>query len=197
MTISKAQIFNITLNILGVSTPLENADCSDSRAILLNNYYELARDYVLKDFDWNFASAYKELSLCANRDVLSQYKYCYNYPNDCICARDIFEKDDNKLQKFIISSDESGGRVILTDAKNAILRYTRRVEKEVYFSCEFSMAISYYLASLTSNVISGSLQKGEMAYEKYRALVNRAKVLNAQEGVDTLYDDNTYLEARN
>ena len=53
MTISKTQIFNIALNILGVSTPFENPNSSDNRAILLNNYYNLARDYVLKDFDWH------------------------------------------------------------------------------------------------------------------------------------------------
>ena len=64
MSLSKAQIFNISLNILGISNPLENANINDNRAILLNNYYELARDYVLKDFDWNFASTFKALTLC-------------------------------------------------------------------------------------------------------------------------------------
>ena len=87
MVTSKAQIFNITLNILGVSVPIEKADSTDNRYVLLNNYYELARDYVLKDFDWNFASTFKELSLCNindETDNFSQYKYCYSYPNNCI-----------------------------------------------------------------------------------------------------------------
>ena len=75
MTTSKAQIFNITLNILGVSMPLENANSTDNRAILLNNYYELAKDYVLKDFDWNFASAFKKLSLCTNGIKESKYAF--------------------------------------------------------------------------------------------------------------------------
>ncbi len=196
MTLSKAQIFNITLNILGVSTPLENANCADNRAILLNNYYELARDYVLKDFDWNFASTYRELSLRDGVDIINEAKYCYDYPNDCICARDVFQKGFNKLNKFLVSSLNDGQKVIYTDAPDAILRYTRRVEKEVYFSCEFCMALSYYLASLTSSVISGSVQKGELAYEKYRVLLKRAKRINAQEGADYVYDDDTYLESR-
>ncbi len=196
MTISKAQIFNITLNILGVSTPLENANCTDNRAILLNNYYELARDFVLKDFDWNFASAYKTLSLFEQDTPIKQFSCCYRYPNDCICAREVFKNNDSKLQKFVITSMDNGDKVILTNAQNAVLRYTRRVEKEVFFSCEFSMALSYYLASLTSSVLTGSLQKGEMAYEKYQKLLRHSKALNAQEGIDVIYDDNTYLEAR-
>ena len=196
MSYSKAQIFNIALNILGVSTPLENANSTDNRAILLNNYYFLARDYVLKDFDWNFASAFKELALVQKFDLIADYKYCYDYPNDCICARDLFEKGDYKIQKFTISSLESGDKVILTNVERAVLRYTRRVDKETYFSCEFSIALAYYLASLTSNVITGSMQKGESAYQKYRDILKHAKVLNADEGIEDIYNENTYLDAR-
>lgn len=176
--------------------PLENANSTDNRAILLNNYYELARDYVLKDFDWNFASTFKELALCENPISQYQYKYCYNYPNDCICARDIFQKNTFVLNKYSISSLSTGQKVILCDVENAVLRYTRRVEKEIYFSCEFAMALAYYLASLTSNVLVGSIQKGEIAYEKYNQLIKRAKVLNAQEGIETLDDELTYLDSR-
>lgn len=194
--ISKVQIYNIALNTLGVSTPLENVNLNDNKVILLNNYYNLARDYVLKDFDWNFASAYKELSLTNLSDNNSEYKYVYNYPNDCICARDIFEKGSYKLEKFSISSDISGDRVILCNLEHPILRYTRKVEKEIFYSCEFSMALAYYLASLTSNVLVGSIQKGELAYEKYKQILKRAKLLNAKEGSDFIYEDDTYLDSR-
>ena len=194
---SKSQIYNITLNILGVSNPLENSNSSDNRAILLNNYYELARDYVLKDFDWNFASTYRKLALSKEPVLNFAFKYCYDYPNDCICARDLYDSEYNKLNKFLVSSSESGQTVILCDVEDAILRYTRRVEKEVYFSCEFSFALSYYLASLTASVITGSIQKGELAFEKYKTLLKRARLLNAQEGADNISDDSTYLDSRN
>ena len=196
MTFSKAQIYNITLNILGVSMPIENTNSSDNRAILLNNYYELARDYVLKDFDWNFASAFKSLTLCEEEIQESGYEYCYDYPNDCICARDVFNKNDYVLQKFSIHSFLDGQKVILTNTQEAILRYTRRVEKEVFYSPEFKMALSYYLASLTSCVITGSLQKGELAYEKYKQILKHAKVINASEGGENLVNEMTYIDSR-
>ena len=199
MANSKAQIFNIALNILGVSNPLENANCNDNRAILLNNYYKMARDYVLKDFDWNFASTYRELSLVnvPYEDNMSRYEFVFDYPNDCLFARDIFEKGCFKLTDFGISSREDGSLVILSHCKNAILRYTRRVEKEIYFSPEFSMALAYYLASLTSNVITGSIQKGELAYQKYTKILKHAKAINASESIEEIYNTDTYLEARN
>ena len=196
MSTSKAQIFNIALNILGVSTPLENPNSNDSRAILLNNYYDLARDYVLKDFDWNFASTYKELALHNVDCEIMNYKYAFNYPNDCICARDLFLKGTLSQQKFCVSSLDNGMSVILCDCEAAILRYTKRIDKEVFFAPEFSMALAYYLASLTSNVIVGSLQKGEMAWQKYLKILSHAKVLNAYENGENIYDEDTYLKAR-
>ena len=196
MANSKAQIFNIALNILGVSNPLENANSNDNRAILLNNYYKIARDYVLKDYDWNFASTFRELAIVDEAENFSNWKYCYLYPNDCICARDIFQKGNFELQKFEVSSLPSGEKVILTDVENPVLRYTKRVEKEFYFTSEFSMALSHYLAALTSNVITGSTTKGELAYEKYIKILKRAKTLNAREGADYVYNNETYLDSR-
>lgn len=196
MTFSKAQIYNITLNILGVSTPLENANNNDNRTILLNNYYELARDYVLKDFDWNFASVFKKLSLCHKKIEESKYTYCYDYPNDCICAREIFNKNDYTIKEYSINALSDGSKVILTDTEEAILRYTKRIDKEVYYTSEFSMALSYYLASLTANVIVGSLQKGELAYEKYKQIIKHARLINASEGAEALYDNATYIDTR-
>ena len=193
---SKVQIYNIALNILGVSNPIENAQSDDNRVILLNNYYNLARDYVLKDFDWNFASTFKKLSLLNNENKLNKYEYCYNYPNDCICARDLFEEGNYTLQKYEIGTDENNKKVIFCNCNSAILRFTRRIELENLFTSEFSMALAYYLASLTSNVITGSLQKGEIAYDKYLQILKRAKVINAQEGAETLYEDTTYLDTR-
>ncbi len=197
MTQSRVQIYNITLNILGISTPLENANSNDNRAILLNNYYELARDYVLKDYDWNFASTYRKLTLSENQDNVFGYKFCYDYPNDCICARDICAEYREKNYEFKINSLQSGQKVILSDLQDAILRYTRRIEKEVFFSCEFSIALAHYLASLTSSVLTGSIQKGEIAYKKYRMLTKRAQLQNANEGADNVYENETYLDSRN
>lgn len=199
MVTSKAQIFNIALNILGVSVPIEKADSTDNRYILLNNYYELARDYVLKDFDWNFASTFKDLSLIDKDNILSNvsnYEFCYSYPNNCICARDLFIKGSYILNKFCVHCLESNEKVIFTNAPEAVLRFTRRISNENYYSPEFSMALAYYLASLTSNVVVGSIQKGELAYQKYTQLIRHAKVLNAQEGADNIYSDNTYLDTR-
>ena len=63
MAYSKIDIFNMALNHLSITAPIAtNSMNKDSRAIILNNFYETARDEVLKAFDWGFANTYKELT---------------------------------------------------------------------------------------------------------------------------------------
>ena len=181
---------------MGVSTSIENPNSTDNKAVLLNNYYTLARDYVLKDFDWNFANVFRSLALNAEVESYGKFKYCYDYPNDCICARDVFEEFSYQMQPFSIASLQNGTKVILTDIPNAVLRYTKRIENETVFTSEFSLALAYYLASLVAGVLVGSIQKGELAFEKYNKFLSHARLLNAREGLDEKISNDDYLSAR-
>ena len=58
------------------------------------------------------------------------------------------------------------------------------------------MALAYYLASLVAGVLVGSIQKGELAYEKYLKFLSRARLLNAREGLDEKISNDDYLSAR-
>lgn len=198
MTISKTTIFNIALNELGVSAPITNPDAQDdTRAIILNNFYETARDEVLKAFDWNFAEKYRVLTLRKDECLDPRYKYMYDFPDDCLSARDLFViNGDGKKKKFRLSASEDGQKVILTEHEDVILRYTRKVKKEVYFDAEYAMSLALYLAALAGNSITGSEQKTLNALKKYNERVKLAEATNAAEGQQKDEDDSTYLDAR-
>ena len=158
----------MALNELGVSAPISNADAQDdNRAIILRNFYETARDEVLKSYDWNFAEKYRILTPTDDECLDPRYKYVYDYPNDCLSAREIFEKADIDIdgldthpsgiglkKKFKLSSNEKGQKIILTNISPVVLRYTRTVDKEAFFDAEFVCALSLYLAGLTGKAIT-------------------------------------------
>lgn len=198
MTISKTTIFNMALNELGVSAPISNADAQDdSRAIILNNFYEIARDEVLKAFDWNFAEKYRVLTKTKDICLDPRFNYVYDCPADCLSAREIYlVNGDGKKKKFRLSANEQGKKVILTEHEEVILRYTRQIEKEVYFDAEYAMSLALYLAGLTGNTITGSEQKALNALRKYNERVKLGQVTNATEGQEKDEDDSTYLDAR-
>ena len=198
MTISKTTIFNMALNELGVSAPITNADAQDdTRAIILNNFYETARDEVLKAFDWNFAEKYRVLTRTKDDCIDPRYNYVYDFPDDCLSAREIYVIDgDKKKKKFRVSANEQGKKVILTEHDGVVLRYTRMVKKENFFDSEFAMSLALYLAALTGQSIIGSEQKALNALRKYNERVKLGQVANASEGQQKDEDDSTYLDAR-
>ena len=188
----------MALNELGVSAPIENANMqSDNRAIVLNNFYEVARDEVLKAFDWNFAEKYRVLTPRKDECLDPRYQYVYDFPNDCLSAREVYVYEgDKKKKKFRISANEAGDKVILVEHDKIILRYTRKVEKENFFDSEFIMSLALYLAALAGNTITGSEQKALNALRKYNERVKMGQVTNASEGQEKDEDDSTYLDAR-
>lgn len=208
MTISKTRIFNMALNELGVSAPITNAEAQDdNRAIILRNFYETARDEVLKAFDWNFADSYRILTPSTEKCLDPNYKYIYDYPNDCINAREVFEQVENAehtfeptgivlKKQFKISSNSIGQKVILANVSPAILRYTKKIEKENFFDPEFSSTLSLYLAALTGKAITGSNDKANEALNKYWNKQKLGIVANATEGQEVDEDNSTYLDVR-
>ena len=198
MTISKTTIFNMALNELGVSAPITDAKAQDdTRAIILNNFYETARDEVLKAFDWNFAEKYRVLTRTKDECLDPRFKYTYDFPDDCLSARELFLiQGDDKRKKFRLSANEKGQKVILTEHEDVILRYTRIVKNETHFDAEFAMSLALYLAALTGNCITGSEQKALNALKKYNERVKLGQATNAAEGQEKDEDDSTYLDAR-
>lgn len=198
MAISKTRIFNMALHELGVSAPISNADTQDdTRAIILRNFYDNARDEVLKAFDWNFAEKFRNLTPTTDECLDPRFQYVYDLPNDCLCAREVYIKNgDGKKKKFKISANEDGLKVILTNHKGIILKYTRRITNEAFFDAEFANALALYLASLAGQTITGSAEKVNNALKKYYDKIRLAQISNAQEGQEVDSDDTTYLDAR-
>jgi len=197
MAYSKVSIFNMALNHLSITAPIStNSMNTDSKAIILNNFYETARDEVLKAFDWGFANAYKDLTLSTEKSPNPKFPYVYDCPNDCIAARAIIDSIQGDEKKFQIITNSNGEKSFLAEIEYAKLRYTRRVEKEVFFEPEFAITLSYYLAALAGETITGQQKKADGCMQKYEWKLNKAKQLNAQEGAAEDEDNSQYYDVR-
>ncbi len=194
MAYSRVQIYNMALMHLGISASIQSTNQEDTKTRTFNRMYEIARDKVLKDFDWNFARAYRTLSSTGNTPLNTKYQYEYNYPNDCIAARVILP-EESKIN-FELCIDALGERVINTNISTVTLRYTKRVEKEAYFTPGFADALSWNLASLSAIAITGSTDKAKFALQMYTNLIQQAMVANANEGYEDKSEDAPWHDAR-
>lgn len=196
MNYTKAKIFNLSLKNLRISQSLQSAQQTDRNTVILNEYYESARDEVLKDFDWNFANAYRELTPTGNTSQNPHFIYEYDYPNDCLLAREVINGYSDGITEFEVAAAQNFQKVINTNVSPAILRYTKVVTNENFFPVEFAMALSWYLAFLAAPSISANRALQNDCLNVYSAVLRRAKTLNAQEGFLETKEDNHWMDLR-
>lgn len=200
MSYTQEAIYNLALNHLGVSAVVQNTSTISPRITVLNNQYPIAKEQVMKAFDWNFLNRFRSLTLSTESSPDPRYLYAYDYPNDCIAARYIVDSSGGEYKKFDITTASNGSKLILCNINPAILCYTRSITAKVpesFFSSEFVTALSFYLAYLCADSITGSSNKKQLCYQGYMTELARAKAMNATESVENDEDKTTYLDARN
>ncbi len=196
MNYTKSKIFNITLKNLRVSVGIQNSNQSDKNTVILNEFYDSAKEQVLKDFDWNFANSYRELALTGNIPQNPKFLYEYDYPNDCLFAREIIPYVNKEIVEFEVASNVTGQKVINTNITPAVLRYTKLVDNEIFFSTEFVMALCWYLAFLAAPAITGNRSIQSDCLSVYTSILAKAKTINASEGYLKNDDSCSWLDIR-
>ena len=196
MNYTKAKIFNMVLKNLRVSVSIQNVNKNDKNTVILNEFYDSARAQVLKDFDWNFANSYRELSLTGNIPQNPKFLCEFDYPNDCVFAREIIPYANNEIVEFEVAANAMGNKVINTNLTPAILRYTKLVENEAFYPAEFVMALSWYLAFLSAPSICGNRTIQSDCLNIYTSMLAKAKALNASEGYIKTDNSCSWLDVR-
>lgn len=196
MNYTKAKIFNMALKNLGVSVGVQSTDQTDRNTSVLNEFYETAKEKTLADHDWGFASAYRALTPTGGTCPNPKYSYEYDYPNNCTKIREIVSQDPTEVIDFEPASNESGQRVLYTNQAEATIRYTRLVQEESYFTPEFAMALSWYLAFLSAKAITGARTNTSDCLQIYNQMLLEGKTSDANEGQYTKEDTCDWIEAR-
>lgn len=193
---TKAKIFNMALKNLGVSVGVQGVDQNDRNTVVLNDYYDTAKEKVLMDHDWSFASTYRELTPTGNTSINPKYSNVYDYPNNCVFVREIVTADETQKIEFEIASLSNGKRVILTNESPATIRYTRLVDEETYYPPNFAMALAWFLAFLTASSVTGARAKTSDCMQIYRQMLLEARTTDANEGVKEIEEGCDWLDAR-
>ncbi len=199
MSYTQESIYNLALNHLGVSAIVQNTTTITPRITVLNNQYQFAKEVTMKAFDWNFLNRIRELTPSVEKSPDPRFLYAYDYPNDCIAARYVVDEYEGKYKKFDVTTDSKGNKIIVCNIKPAYLSYTRNLTAQVpesFFTAEFVMALSFYLAYLCAEAITGNDKRKQYCYQSYMAELARAKAMNAVEFTCNDEDEKTYVDSR-
>lgn len=182
---STVEICNMALARIGHSERIASLEEKSKAARVCKLFFDQVRDYVLRDCDWPFATAYKVLADLGSPPLNWQFRY--QYPNDCLKARyinvpGIRLMGEEQMITYQIAAG-SNGRVILTDMPQAELVYTLAITDPLLFDPMFVSALAWRLASeiamplaVEPGYASGALQAYQFEVgQAYAAALNESQ----------------------
>lgn len=143
-------------------------------------HYDLQRKVLLRAYNWSFAMKTAELALIDK--TVPGWKYVYAYPNDCVMAHKIFNKDNTWVvlrKNFAGNMDQvilnDNTKALVCDHEDAFLQYTYDVKDANLFTADFVQALSYYLAAAIAVPLTGSQALAQGMQAQGNALLQEAK----------------------
>ncbi len=155
---SKTNICNMALGNIGIGKQIADIDTERTvEAEACRQFYDIARDAVLGDFQWPFSTKIVTLGLVGT-DINGEWAYSYRYPADCMKAVRILSGVRNETRQtrvpYRIIADNSGS-LILTDFPNAQLEYVFKNTQVDKYPPDFILSLALKLAGLIVPRVSG------------------------------------------
>ena len=150
---SNTEIANLAISHLGTGKDIENLTTGNSpEAKAMRRFFETARDKVLEDFPWPFATKFVALGLIKESPT-TEWAYSYGFPADAIRFVRILsaQRTDSRQSevKYKIVHGASA-QELYTDKEDAWAEFTFRVTDTARFSPSFVVALSHLLAKLAA-----------------------------------------------
>lgn len=173
---STVDIINMALTRLHLPT-IGSLDDPTPQARLAAREFDNARDCVLRDFRWGFASRKTTPAPLAGSPDKGG-TYAYPYPPDCLLVREVKVRD--KAIPFEMA-DRGGLTVILAEVSPVDVHYTARVGNAERLDPIFVDALAWRLATLFATGVGSDMQKAQAANSMYETVLSRARVADAEE----------------
>lgn len=179
-------ICNAALTVLGARKIVSLADDSE-QARLCNLRYADCRDAVLRLFPWNGAIHRKSLARDSETPDFG-FDYQYQLPTNPWCLRVLtLNEDENgeSQNEFTVE-----GRLLLTDAASADIRYIKRIDNPNEMDPLLRDAIAAKLASeIAYKLTKGSAELVNMAKQEFVLKMQLAQGMDALEGTPFKFGD--------
>lgn len=181
MPFNDVQIANFALFRIKVSKQITSLTEQSPEAIACNLWFTHAREAVLSDAEWPFATKRGLLALVTLTDaeMPDEWGFAYAYPTDCIYARIMWDgaqkrRPEQELEFRIEHHPNSDARIIYSDVEDACLIYTKDVTNAGLFSEHFVDALAWRLAADIAPSLMASRESALDALRMYRFVLGDA-----------------------
>lgn len=206
---SEIDIANLALAHLGDSATVSsfNPPEGSAQAEHCARFYPIARDSLIEQHDWGFATRRAVLAPLTYTDPTGEWAFAYALPN--LCIKPIKVRPPSTLSSIITSyplstiapsgnmvgnngieftaeTDENGNKFLLTNQETASVIYLVQTTDTNKFSPLFVDTLSWYLASyLAGPVLKGDVGRAEAkgCFAIAMQLMGKAAVSDANQRV--------------
>lgn len=153
---SKVNVCNMAISFLGESKFITSLTEKSKSAEVCSLFVDIARQAVLTEAPWPFATAFFDLGLLTENPT-DEWAYSYSYPSGCLHVRRILsgnrqDTTDTKVPYKIIEG--TAGTEIYTDMQDATCEYTADIEATSRMPNDFIMAWAHTLASMVATSLT-------------------------------------------
>ncbi len=194
MAVSQVGICNLALSYLGLSSIASMTEAS-AEAIQCNMHFDNARDFVLRDYTWNFATKRVTLAESGTITPPAEWAYAYSVPSDCLWARQIVVGSPMPAAEFALEVVGTG-RVLYTNESPAILQYTARISETTLFDPMFIEALAWKMAAQICMPMTRDKSLMQMAMNMYVNNLAQAQRADANEGQPETPSNADWIEVR-
>lgn len=189
-------IINNALNYLGQQS-IQSVDEQNDRARKCKQFYNVARQELLRKQDWGFAQEEIELDKLPKEDYLGR-RYVYAYPTNALFIKRIYSEECIRLRRnfeYRVAVLD-GQKVICTNERKPKAIITKDVQDTTLFDVTFKEALSYLLASKVAMALTGDTQMVSLAMQQFQLAINDATLVNKQEEPTVIHNESDFWKVR-
>ncbi len=203
-TSTEAQICNRALLLVGNRARIDDLTQNTLEAQLCADIFDAARDELLEEHPWKFASRAATLALVDDA-TFPGWDLVYALPSDCVKAREIFAGTRNPSAEQRIAFDtvlveDPGGtpnvRALVTDEADAQLLYTAQVNTSGLWSPLFCGALAWKLAISLAFGLPVKPDVAQRMATGYAVAIATAKALDANQAQKDAPPPSRYISGR-
>lgn len=181
-TVTDVAITNMAFAKLGHLNFITAFADHTNEARLGSLFYAKARDFVLADFPWEFATKTATLAGGATSSD-ARWDFVYTYPTDCLKARKVTVTGRDEPQPFEVVNAGTATKVYTNATGSAALTYTVQVTDPTRFSPAFTEALTYYLASEMSLPLKVPPEVAKAVVDAYHGIRKNLELPVNREGM--------------
>jgi hypothetical protein len=185
---TELSICNAALGAIGASALVALSDTT-VQADVVNLWYPICRDSLLRSHPWNFAEKRASLTAVVGTTPVMDFAYFFDLPSDCLKLRRL--SDENVGITYKVE-----GRRIACDEATITILYTFKQTDVTYYDALFVKCLIFLLAQHIAMPIKQDVTLFKTMSEMYEDAIAEARGVDAQEGTPDVQYCNDLLDVR-